>query len=171
MHTATCEYTPVKQPRTYEFNGRHNARIKITQGYIHTVAVPQNRRLLSFFFMNNITNKRGKMQYAELPEFSCWLALIGSQHKCRLNLIIHIVFPDDDTLSVRSRDNNCKREKNRLQEFPLPLYQPHYILLCFLLREVKNKKKLNGQRNDLLQNKVFSFLSIFFSCLTLSTFY
>ena len=70
MHTATCKYE-------FLLNGWHNARIKRTQGYIHTVAVRQDRRLLSFF-MNNITNKRGKMQYAELPELSSWLALIGS---------------------------------------------------------------------------------------------
>ena len=100
------------------------------------------------------------MSYAELPEFSCWLAVIGSQHKCQLNSIIFISFsPYDDTLSVRG--TTVVNGKNR-QEFPPSLYQPDCTLLCFLLREL-NKNVLSGERSDLLRNKVFGFVSIYFS--------
>ena len=99
------------------------------------------------------------MSYAELAEFSCWLAVIGSQHKCQLNSIIFISFsPYDDTLSVRG--TTVVNGKNR-QEFPLSLYQPDCTLLCFLLREL-NKNVLSGERSDLLRNKVFGFVSIYF---------
>ena len=70
---------------------------------------------------------------------------------------LHIVFPDDDTLSVQG--TTIVNGKNRLQEFPLSLYQPDCILLCFVLREVK--KKLNGQRSDLLRKRSSVFIDIF----------
>ena len=46
---------------------------------------------------------------------------------------MRIVFPYDDTLSVRG--TTIVNGKNR-QQFPLSLYQPLCILLCFLLREL-----------------------------------
>ena len=42
--------------------------------------------------INNVTNKPGKMSYLELVEFSSWLTVIDSQHKCPLNLMICISF-------------------------------------------------------------------------------
>ena len=42
--------------------------------------------------INNITNKLGKMSNVELVEFSGWLAVIDSQHKSPLNLMICISF-------------------------------------------------------------------------------
>ena len=85
--------------------------------------------------MNNTTNKPGKMQYAELPELSCWLAVIGLLAQVSIKFdYLHIVFLYDDTLSVRG--TTIINGKNRLQEFPLSLYQPDCILLCFLLREI-----------------------------------
>ena len=51
---------------------------------IHSHCSGTTEQAFTVLFMNNITNKRGKMSYAELAEISCWLAVIGSQHKCQL---------------------------------------------------------------------------------------
>ena len=52
---------------------------------MHSHCSGTTEQAFTVLFMNNITNKRGKMSYAELAEISCWLAVIGSQHKCQLN--------------------------------------------------------------------------------------
>ena len=132
IHTCKIE-------NTYEFslNGWHNARIKRTQGYIHAVAVQQNRRLLSFS-MNNITNKRGKMQYAELAEFS-WFNWLLAQVSIKFDYL-HIGFPDDDTLSVRSRDDNCKREKIACRNSPYLSISLSIYYFAFFFAKFKKKQ-------------------------------
>jgi len=83
------------------------------------------------------------MSYPELPEFSCWIAVIGFLAQVSIKFdYLHIVFPYDDTLSVRG--TTTVNAKNRLQEFPLSLYQPDCILLCFLLRKV-NKNLVDNE--------------------------
>ena len=67
-------------------------------------------------------------------------------------------FPYDDTLSVRG--TTIVNGKNRLQEFPLSLYQPDCILLCFLLREVK-KKNLTDNEVTYYEIRSSVFIDIF----------
>ena len=42
--------------------------------------------------LNSITNKPGEMSYVELSEFSSWVTVTDSQHKCSLNSMICISF-------------------------------------------------------------------------------
>ena len=72
---------------------------------------------------------------------------------------LHIVFPDDDTLSVRG--TTVVNEKN-FQEFPLSLLTISLNVYYFAFFFAKLKKKLSEQRSDLLRNKVFGvFIDMF----------
>ena len=72
--------------------------------------------------MNNITKKLGKMSYTELAEFSCWLNEKSDY--------LHIVFPYDDTLSVRGTTIVHVNGKNRQELIPsISLSASLYITL------------------------------------------
>ena len=90
------------------------------------------------------------MQYAELAEFSCWLAVIGSQHKGQLNLIICISF-SLMTLSVRG--TIIVNRKNRLQEQRSDLLRNVHILLNISGKSLENAKYVHEKFRRVFKRK------------------
>ena len=88
--------------------------------------------------INNVTNKTGKMSYLELVEFSSWLTVIDSQHKCPLNLMICISF-SLMIISLASEGQQLENGKH-FQEIPsISLSTRMYCILGFVLCDVDTK--------------------------------
>ena len=88
--------------------------------------------------INNITNKLGKMSYVELTEFSSWLTVIDSQHKCPLNSMICISF-SLMIISLASEGQQLENGKH-FQEIPsISLSTRMYYILGFVLCDVNTK--------------------------------
>ena len=84
------------------------------------------------------TNKLGKMLYVELVEFSSWLTVIDSQHKCPLNLMICISF-SLMIISLASEGQQLENGKH-FQEIPsISLSTRMYCILGFVLCDVNTK--------------------------------
>ena len=78
--------------------------------------------------INNVTNKTGKMSYLELVEFSSWLTVIDSQHKCPLNLMICISF----SLMIISLASEGQQLENGKHFQEIRIYQPECIVYSAL---------------------------------------
>ena len=78
------------------------------------------------------------MSYVELTEFSSWLTVIDSQHKCPLNLMICISF-SLMIISLASEGQQLENGKH-FQEIPsISLSTRMYYILGFVLCDVNTK--------------------------------